>query len=976
VNDGELADLAGAILDGRSVDWASAAETADESERPLLDQLRLLSAVADLHRVARVEQWGHLRVFERIGRGAFGEVYRAWDTRLDREVALKLLPATPVDDEVDGSLPADSIIHEGRLLARVQHSNVVTIYGAERIEDRIGLWMELVKGRTLEQTLEQGKVFSADEVVEIGIELCDAMTAVHAAGLLHRDIKAHNVMLAEDGRVVLMDFGTGRELADRSAVGLAGTPLYLAPELLQGEEASVRSDIYSVGVLLYDLLTGSYPVRARGLRDLRVAHERLERTALRTDRPDVPARLAGIVERAIDPQPARRYESAALLAADLQALRPRHKRWTRGLSLAACLAFMIVAAGDGPASARARPALAARQSVLVGTVTGTTGDRNLEATLQHAIAAELEQSPYLSVFPASRVRETLDRMKRPPDTTIDEAVGLEICTRAGLAAIVAGSVESVGGTYLVRLRAIDAGSGSVLVSAQDQRRSREEVLEAALTLTRDLRRQLGERPGSAQSATPLESVTSQSVEAVRHFTLGKQLYDVERPKEALPHFLAAIAVDSDLAIAHDYAALSYGALGEYRRQREYLDAAAALASQPAFPVSEAEREKILADRDVHLERFHQAAAHWRTLMALRPADGRVLANLGLVYGSLRQYPEAIAALEGAWIAYPHPRVRWMLADMYTSAARPEAAIQLMGRHLEKPFDWIAYAKHLLVAGKRDAARAALKEAERLSHQSPTASWSDLALVQADFHRSAGGYRDAENALRQGLDRGGPAGGERLELAMASLLVDWGRRSDAAARLGAIDVQLARNRIVHGVLAARAGAVRTAAAVLERLEEEAKDRRASRPDARVHQLRAEIALARGRTADAHAHAGLAVRAFPTAWTLDTLARAQESAGLVPEAIATWTTIVERPGERTIDFDAPAFSRAVLAHYELARLLERAGRLGAARARYDEFLRLWERADPDLAPLVDALDRRRRLGQGVQSTPSARVPKPAA
>ena len=132
-------------------------------------------------------------------------------------------PRAAVDSQPDQSPATDSIIHEGRLLARVRHSNVVTIYGAERIEDRIGLWMEFVKGRTLAQVVEQGKVFSAAEAVTIGIELCHAMTAVHAAGLLHRDIKANNVMLAEDGRIVLMDFGTGRELSDRSAAGLAGT---------------------------------------------------------------------------------------------------------------------------------------------------------------------------------------------------------------------------------------------------------------------------------------------------------------------------------------------------------------------------------------------------------------------------------------------------------------------------------------------------------------------------------------------------------------------------------------------------------------------------------------------------------------------------------------------------------------------------------------------------------------------------------
>ena len=279
-NEALLADLAGAILDGTSIDWDAVKSNADESDRPLIDHLQRLAGVADVHRRpdVRVESWGHLRVLERIGGGAFGEVYRAWDTRLDREVALKLLPASAGAS----AERLTSIIEEGRLLARVRHPNVVTIYGAERRNGRIGLWMEFVAGRTLEHAIQHGHHFSAAEVLEIGIQLCHAITAVHAAGLLHRDIKAQNVMVEESGRVVLMDFGTGLELADRSATELAGTPLYLAPELLEGRAATVGSDVYSMGVLLYHLLTGSYPVQASALGDLRLAHERRERTTLLT----------------------------------------------------------------------------------------------------------------------------------------------------------------------------------------------------------------------------------------------------------------------------------------------------------------------------------------------------------------------------------------------------------------------------------------------------------------------------------------------------------------------------------------------------------------------------------------------------------------------------------------------------------------------------------------------------------------------
>ena len=149
----------------------------------------------------------------------------------------------------------------------------MTIHGAEQIGDRIGLWMELVRGRTLEEILAQGRRFTAGEAARIGVDLCSAVEAVHTSGLIHRDIKAHNVMLAEDGRVVLMDFGTGRELDDRSASDLTGTPLYVAPEVLGGRPATSQSDVYSLGVLLFHVLTGSYPVQGQNLADIRAAHE-------------------------------------------------------------------------------------------------------------------------------------------------------------------------------------------------------------------------------------------------------------------------------------------------------------------------------------------------------------------------------------------------------------------------------------------------------------------------------------------------------------------------------------------------------------------------------------------------------------------------------------------------------------------------------------------------------------------------------
>jgi serine/threonine-protein kinase len=340
-----LEDVAAAILDGTAVDWDGVESGTAESDRPLIKELRTLAAlrlVAGPPQGGHCEElssWGHLRVFERIGHGAFGEVFRAWDTRLDREVALKLLPAGSGADT-----PESSVIEEGRLLARVRHPNVVTIYGAERIDGRIGLWMEFIKGRTLEESVKAGSTFTAKAVTRIGIELCAAVSAVHAAGLLHRDIKAQNVMMTDEGRLVLMDFGTGREVDDASAAPAAGTPLYLAPEVLAGGAPTSRSDGYSVGVVLYRLLTGSFPVQGRSLAELRSAHANREQSVRLTPvstAAAIPGRLGRVVARALHPNPERRYASASELGQALLNVDTLPRRVFFSAAAAAVIASLV-----------------------------------------------------------------------------------------------------------------------------------------------------------------------------------------------------------------------------------------------------------------------------------------------------------------------------------------------------------------------------------------------------------------------------------------------------------------------------------------------------------------------------------------------------------------------------------------------------------------------------------------------------------
>jgi serine/threonine protein kinase len=325
--DARLIDIAGSIADGLPVDWTSVSQTLrSDDERRLLTELKYIAeSIQPRRTLANDSHWGPLRIIERIGGGKFGDVYRAWDRRLDREVALKILQSKQLIEETDSS----AIIEEGRLLAKVHHPNVVTVYGAERIDGQVGVWMEFIHGETLESELEDRGPFSEAELLELGIQLADALIAVHRAGVIHRDIKAQNVLRDQANRVLLADFGAGvgpAELAANHQAELVGTPLYVAPEVLAGGDATSQSDIYSLGVLVFHLATGEYPVVGQSLAEVHRAHAKGNRRRLIDARPDLPKALCDLIDQTLEPAPRHRIDGAESLLAGLIAVKGLSER--------------------------------------------------------------------------------------------------------------------------------------------------------------------------------------------------------------------------------------------------------------------------------------------------------------------------------------------------------------------------------------------------------------------------------------------------------------------------------------------------------------------------------------------------------------------------------------------------------------------------------------------------------------------------
>lgn len=341
--------LAEQVVAGSGIDWGAEAESSgDEKEQKVIRSMGLLARIADVHAEgasahdlptidavpvdpAAIEmpvsrRWGHFEKLQYIGRGAFGIVCKAWDPKLEIWVALKLSRLG-----VEHSSRTEAMLEEARLMARVRHENVVRIYGTDVHDGRAGIWMEFIEGRTLDEIVKFEGQLSSRQATEIGRKLALAVAAVHGQGIIHKDIKAHNVMRESGGRLVLMDFGASLradELRDELDVGpVRGTPYYLAPELLNDSAPSVQSDIYSLGVLLFYLLTARYPVEADSFPALVEAHRQGRRRSLVDLRPELDRSLHRVVERALHPEPAQRYESAGRMARELESRRRDPVPW-------------------------------------------------------------------------------------------------------------------------------------------------------------------------------------------------------------------------------------------------------------------------------------------------------------------------------------------------------------------------------------------------------------------------------------------------------------------------------------------------------------------------------------------------------------------------------------------------------------------------------------------------------------------------
>ncbi|MBM3819921.1 MAG: tetratricopeptide repeat protein [Acidimicrobiia bacterium] len=751
--EGSLLHLAEAVADGSDIDWDRAESSADEgAERDVIRQLRQLATV---HAAARAQHvtWGALQIRGEVGKGSFGTVYRAWDTRLEREVALKLL------DAGRAASSASTVIKEGRLLAQIRHANVVTVHGADSFDGRVGIWMEFVTGRTLKEIVTAQGPFGAHEAALIGRDLCRALAAVHKASFLHRDIKAQNVMREAGGRTVLMDFGAGED-ASAAAQGsaLSGTPAYLAPELLAGGAPSVQSDLYSLGVLLYFLVSGEFPVVGSSLDDFRAQHAQGKRRLLRDIRPDLPAAFVRVVDRATAANPADRPDSAGAL---------------EGLLDEALDVGDAAHSGRGVLSRRSLAAIAGLVLAAVGLLwlSGLPERWRLGPPPGNSVAVV----PFSSVGSAAGVAAFSDGLPRDIAANLSTLGGVRVMTPpsaedADAAVVLGGSVQVVGDRLRVIAQLSDGSTGQQLWS---------ETFDRALDDLLGTQSEISRRVAMSVKA----EVTPTALERGQIYASLSTESDLNRSIEA---FEEALKLDPKSAAALAGLADAYTRMGTYAiLPRKEAWAKAADAATAALRLDPSLADVHAALGYVQKNRFEWAAAEasFRRALELRPDDPEAHHRYGILLTQHGRFDEAITEIKAAialrplWFSHnAQLAATLMLARRYDDARKQAEETQRMDPSHPGPHQVLS--EVYAFTGDHARAQAEVEQALQLGPlgRQDQELLADLGYIAA----RAGRRRDAEAVLDELAAR--ERGGSSVAAASATVLAALGRKDAAFEQL--------------------------------------------------------------------------------------------------------------------------------------------------------------------------------------------------
>ena len=938
---------------------------------------------------------GHYRILEKIGAGGMGQVYCAHDEHLDRKVAIKVLhPQTILDEH------ARKLLHkEAVTLSKLNNSNIATIHDFDTQRGVDFLVMEYVDGQSLSTKLADSAL-SEKEVAGLGLQIAQALEEAHEHGIIHRDLKPANIAITSKGQVKVLDFGLAK-LFDPARGGLKaetltqsvddshlmGTLPYMAPEQVSGEHIDARTDIYGLGLVLYEMATHQRPFREESTSRLFASILHQAAVAPRALNPRVSAEMERIILKCLEKEPGRRFQSAKELAIDLdrcahpsESHPPQFARttlWPRVLKAIHIHPFIFTFSSVAMAAFilllwwtfGARPVLsfAPRNFVVISDFDNQTGDALFDRSLLTALSVSIEQSAHVNIFPPARIAESLKRMAKNPGDKIDESTGRQICLREAVRALLVPSISRVGQQYVLSARLINPQTGLSVWSDMETANSQDEILPVLGRLATRVRRGLGESWFATQKQDrPLPLVTTSSLPALKMYADGQDLWRKDQYDQAMQLWKSGLQADPDFAMVHVAigAALYSYIFNDPVEGKKHYERALQLSERTT------ERERLFARAmfAVSQNHFAEALGLLQGYLQEYPDDANVRFSLAHLLRDNERCPEAIDQYKE--VLRLNPRSAGSLIDIATCNSILKNLPESL-RYYDQAFQiepsWKKggnitheYGMVLVGAGQEARARELFMEAS----SSPGAGTRRLAfrsLAYLDLYH--GHYRAAKAGLKEALllDQS-----NKLVLSIARehciLGIVYEGLGDNGSRIRELDTAMQLypsipDKVISGLWLvrgyARAGQLDKAGAVLDTMKKHG-DMNSPSQASLINFSEAEVDRERGNYTHAIQLLLLADHQHRGSYILDGLALAYEASGDTTEAVR-WL--------KTFNDEQPLGDEAqqdwLASFVRLARLDLAQGKKDEAEDLLSHFLDLWKDADPDIPLLKEAKDEYAKL-----------------